>query len=77
MLEAQLVKTALLFEYSLALLVEVLPSLPVLAITRRALFLFLPPVALAPVIVAITVPVAVAIVVPVAITVSVPVTVPV
>ncbi len=67
LLKAQLVDPALLFEQALALRKNVLSSLPILAITRRALFLFVSPVALAPVVVAITITAAVPIAIPVAI----------
>ena len=69
LLIAQLVYTTLLFEQTLALRPDVLSSLPVLAITERALLLLLPPVALAPVVVVIAaaIPIAVAIAIPVAV----------
>jgi hypothetical protein len=67
LLKTQLVKTALLFEQALALRPEVLPSLPIIAITRRTLFLLLSPVALAPVVVVVAIRVAIAIAIPVAV----------
>jgi hypothetical protein len=67
LLKTQLVDPTLLFKQALALRKDILSSLPILAITRRAMFLLLSPVTLAPVVVAITTTVAVAIAIPVAI----------
>jgi hypothetical protein len=69
LLKTQLIDPTLLFEQALPLRKDVLSSLPILSITRRALFLLLSPVALAPVVVAIaiTTTVAVTIAIPIAI----------
>jgi len=58
LLVTQLVQTSLLLEQTLTLVQEVLASLPVLTIALGALFLFLPPVALTPVVVVVAIVVA-------------------
>ena len=61
LLVTQLVQTSLLLEHTLSLVQEALATLPVLIIALGALLLFLPPVALAPVVVVIAIVVATAV----------------
>ena len=71
LLVTQLVQASLLLEHTLSLVQEVLASLPVLTIVVGALLLFLPPVALAPVVVVTVTVVVVATAIPVAITIAI------
>jgi hypothetical protein len=76
LLKTQLIQTALLFEYALALQQVTLTALPFLTIAGAMLLLFLPPVAVTPVVVvpiAVSIPISVSI--PIAVAIAVPVAV--